>query len=68
MALVYAGLGDRDGAFWWLERSLERNEPSISSLIVDPKLDPIRDDPRFEKLVGKVGLLDETSRLQPVFK
>ena len=68
MALVYTALGDRNGAFWWLEKSLERNEPSISSLIVDPKLDPIRDDPRFEKLVRKVGLLDETSRIQPAFK
>lgn len=56
MALVYAALGDKDSAFRWLDKSFERHEPSLSSLKVDPKLDPIRDDPRFSKLIEKVGL------------
>ena len=56
MGLVFAGLGEVDAAFKWLERSFERHEPSLSSLKVDPKLDGIRHDPRFDALIEKVGL------------
>lgn len=56
MALVFAALGEKDTAFKWLDKSFERHEPALSSLMVDPKLDSIRDDPRFDILIEKVGL------------
>jgi len=56
MGLIYAALGEFDHAFHWLNESVERHEDALSSLKVDPKLDPIRKDPRFNELVKRIGL------------
>lgn len=56
MALVYVALGDIESAFRWLEKSYERREPALSSLLIDPKLDSIRHDPRINILIDKIGL------------
>ena len=56
LALVYAALGENDLAFKCLEDSYQRHEESILSLKVDPKLDPLRSDPRFTVLLKKIGV------------
>ena len=56
LAIVYAGLGDRNQAFKWLERSRTLLDPVIGELKVDPRLDKLRDDPRLAKLLATVGL------------
>jgi TolB-like protein/class 3 adenylate cyclase len=56
MGLVYAALGENDKAFEWLEKSIHKHEESLCCLKVDPKLDYIRDDPRFNLLIKKIGL------------
>jgi serine/threonine protein kinase/Tfp pilus assembly protein PilF len=56
LALVYAALGENDLAFKYLEDSYQRHEESILSLKVDPKLDPLRPDPRFTELLKKIGI------------
>lgn len=56
MGQIYAALGEFDTAFEWLDKSLERRESSLSSVKVDPKMDVLRNDPRFEELVRRVGL------------
>jgi TolB-like protein/tetratricopeptide (TPR) repeat protein len=54
-ALIHLGLGEKDEALHWLEESYgERDGYSIAYIRVDPMLDPIRGDPRFEKLVATV--------------
>jgi TolB-like protein/Tfp pilus assembly protein PilF len=54
-ALLYLSLGNRDEAIRWLEQSLADHEgPHITFIKVDPLLDPLRGDPRFEALVQKV--------------
>ncbi|HUR31678.1 MAG TPA: tetratricopeptide repeat protein, partial [Saprospiraceae bacterium] len=57
MALIYAALGETDTAFKWLDKSYERHEPSLSSLKVDPKMDPLRHDKRFDAMIKKIGLI-----------
>jgi DNA-binding winged helix-turn-helix (wHTH) protein/tetratricopeptide (TPR) repeat protein len=47
MAAAYAALGRRDRAFAELERACEENSAWLYSLDVDPKMDALRDDPRF---------------------
>ncbi|HEY8227779.1 MAG TPA: protein kinase [Pyrinomonadaceae bacterium] len=54
--LAYAGLGDKDQAFQWLERSLQDRAWEITYLKVDPNMDSLRTDPRFKDLVRRVGL------------
>jgi tetratricopeptide (TPR) repeat protein len=56
LAIVYIGLGETDEAFAWLERSLEKREDALVSLLVNPRLDPLRSDPRFADLSRRVGL------------
>jgi tetratricopeptide (TPR) repeat protein len=58
IALVYAALGENDKAFEWLDKSFEHHEESLCSLKIDPKFDSIRSDPRFNKFLKKIKLID----------
>ena len=53
---AYAALGDKDQAFQWLERSLQDRGWEITYITVDPALDSLRSDSRFNDLVKRVGL------------
>jgi TolB-like protein/Flp pilus assembly protein TadD len=54
-ALVYLGLGDKEEALRWLEKSYQdRAGSDIGYIRVDPLLDPLRGDPRFEALAEKI--------------
>jgi TolB-like protein/Tfp pilus assembly protein PilF len=54
-ALLYLSLGKRDEAIRWLEKGVADHEGlEIAWIKVDPMLDPLRGDPRFEALVQKV--------------
>jgi TolB-like protein len=54
LALIYAALNDRDQALEWLDRAFEQRH--VWFLKVDPRLDPLRSDPRYEALLRKAGL------------
>ena len=57
MAYVHAGLNQRDEAFALLERGLEVRDLFLTfSLTVFPVLDDLKSDPRFDQLVGRLGL------------
>ena len=60
MARIYANLGEPDRAMEWLERTYEVNRPAIILISTDPALDPLREDPRFHDLLGRVGLAERT--------
>jgi serine/threonine protein kinase/tetratricopeptide (TPR) repeat protein len=56
VAFVSAALGKADTAFGWLERAFDEQDSLLVWLRVDPRLDNLRSDPRFEDLVERVGL------------
>jgi eukaryotic-like serine/threonine-protein kinase len=56
LGAIYAGLNDRDRAFEWLDRARELLDTSVDYLILDPRFDPLRTDPRFAKLLAGMGL------------
>ena len=56
IVLVYSGLGEKDKAFEWLERAYRDRSGSVRYLKVEPRLDPLRSDPRFLDLLRRVGL------------
>src|SRR6266496_502739 len=54
-ALLYLSLNKKEEALHWLEQSFEERDGSnISWIEVDPLLDSLHGDPRFEALVQKV--------------
>ena len=55
MALVHAGLDERDAALQSLERGLQARDVNLVFLAVDPKWDPFRRDPRFLDLLDRCG-------------
>jgi TolB-like protein/DNA-binding winged helix-turn-helix (wHTH) protein/Tfp pilus assembly protein PilF len=56
LALVHAGLGDRDQALAWLDKAYADRSDYMVYLGLEPMLDPLRSDPRFAALVRRVGL------------
>ena len=54
-ALVYSGLGERDEALRYLERAYDERSTVLAYLLIDPRLAPLRDDPRFVALARRLG-------------
>ncbi len=38
-------------------RARDIGDPGVSQILVDPLMDPLRDDPRFTKLMTEVGFI-----------
>jgi len=56
LAILYTGLGDKDGAFHELERAYAAHDLQMQYLKVEPHYDSLRSDPRFSDLMRRVGL------------
>jgi tetratricopeptide (TPR) repeat protein len=56
MVSGYIGLGNKDLALLWLEKSVSEHSPALTSLKVNPLYDSLRNDPRFQKQLRRVGL------------
>lgn len=55
-AQAYAQRGEKERAFAALERGFEVKDPGLNTLRVDPLFDPIRGDPRFERMLKRIDL------------
>ena len=53
---IYIGLGDRDKAFEWMEKSYQDRTNGMAWLAVWPGFDPLRSDPRFDMYLRRIGL------------
>jgi len=60
--LVFVGTGQYDEAFEWLERSYQERSTILAYVRLDPRLAPLRPDPRFGKFVERLGLPDPGAR------
>jgi tetratricopeptide (TPR) repeat protein len=56
IALVHAGLKENDKALDWLERAYNDRSYHMIYIKIDPRLDPLRADPRFQQLLRRIGL------------
>lgn len=54
-ALVQIRLGDKEGALESLERSFERRDHGIVFVKYEQRFEPLRDDPRFQDLLRRMG-------------
>jgi tetratricopeptide (TPR) repeat protein len=55
IALIYAGLGDKDKAITWLRRAYEDRSTGMAFLRTDPELSNLHADPRFEDLSRRIS-------------
>jgi TolB-like protein/Flp pilus assembly protein TadD len=55
VAQVYAFRGDKEKAFEWLQVAFDNHDTGMLALQVDPLLDSLREDPRFQALVAKMN-------------
>jgi len=56
IAALYTILGQPEAAMDWMESPLAEGSLSLGLLGVDPALDPLRDDPRMQRLMDDLGL------------
>jgi tetratricopeptide (TPR) repeat protein len=55
-AMVYIGLGQKDNAFDALNQAFDQHARAMLWLGVDPRFDSLRNEPRFTKILQRVGL------------
>jgi tetratricopeptide (TPR) repeat protein len=57
VAWVYLGLGEKDAALTWMDRAFAEHCSPLVYQNVEPALDPLRPDPRFDNLLHRLGCL-----------
>ena len=56
IALVYTGLNDKEKGLEWLEKAYEEKSGSVRYLKMEPRLQNLRNEPRYIALMRKIGL------------
>jgi hypothetical protein len=56
-AILHLGLGDHSSALTYLETATDARELPVTALKVHPLYNPLRSEPRFERLLERIGLL-----------
>jgi TolB-like protein/Tfp pilus assembly protein PilF len=56
VATIYAGLGEKDKAFTWLDKAADERSSFLVYSKWEPRLDPLRSNPRFDQLLARIGL------------
>jgi serine/threonine-protein kinase len=59
IAAIYAGLGEKDQAFAWLEKAQEERSDGLVNLQAEQRFDSLRSDPRFKDLARRIGLIPQ---------
>jgi tetratricopeptide (TPR) repeat protein len=56
LAMIYAGLGDKETALNCLEKAYDQRDVPLSGIMIVPQLRIVRADPRFGRLLQRMGL------------
>lgn len=54
-AVVYAGLDEKDKAFYWLERAFQEHSNWLTLIKIGRRLKLLHNDPRFDDLLKRIG-------------
>lgn len=55
-ALIYAGLGQADQVFEYLNVACDKKSAWLPSIVVEPKFDALRSDPRYRAILARMKL------------
>ena len=55
IAILSALIGETEEGMTWLERAYEEHDPLLVQAKIDPQLEPLRSDPRFDDLLRRIG-------------
>jgi TolB-like protein/Tfp pilus assembly protein PilF len=55
-AVIYAGLGESESVFGWLEKAYEERSMWVALVNADSRFDPFHSDPRFQQFLTRLGL------------
>jgi len=56
VAVLYAGMRDKDRAFAWLEKNFQTRGAQLTTITIEPVFDSLRSDPRFGSLLQRMGI------------
>ena len=56
IASIHACLGDQEAALGWLEKALENHDQTLVWIKVHPRLDGLRSEPRFHRILDEMNL------------
>ena len=56
VGILYGALGDLNDAFAWLDKAYKERDPELTYLKVGRRFEPLRNDPRLQKLLLRMGL------------
>lgn len=56
IAQIYVGLGEKEQAIKWFNKAYEERSNMMMTLKVEPTLDSLRSEPKFQELVHRVGV------------
>ena len=56
IAVVYAGLGEKDRALAWLEKAYDVRANEMVYINIEPFFGNLRSDPRFQDLLRRIGI------------
>lgn len=59
LAVIYLGLGDRENAIDCLQTAFDEKIYHLLFLKTDPLFDPVRSDPRIQKMLKKMGFAED---------
>jgi TolB-like protein/Flp pilus assembly protein TadD len=64
LAMIYTGLNRKDDAFHWLDKAYDERCEYLVYLGSEPLADPLRGDPRFSRLLSRLGLQPSTAQAE----
>ncbi len=65
LAHGYVKLGDKKRAYEWLEKGKRERADCMVNLLVEPWMDPLREDGQYQKLINHIGLATGKSGPKP---
>jgi len=58
LAIIYGALGQMDQAFEWMKKGYDVRDDFMMGLKVDPRMDNLRSDPRYQDLIDRMHFPD----------